>query len=334
MLIGTNSAIRLNALTSSEDMPGREGIERNRDGVQLSYVNQPTDSLSFTGDVYYLNAEDKPDLGSYFDRDAGEPLTDIPVYAQDEDFMNSEVKTFTLRTEYDISDNVRFYNATRFGKTKNEYITTGLSGATRADTDPTAPGESTLTLSNHQGWQDVDYVTTQFNLFWDTSLAGTEHRFVLGFEYTDESVDNGVFDVDYANDTNCLTDGRRGVSNSFCITDANGNLADDINSIMGKEITRGEADALFDIETYSLYAMDTFELTDALNVFFGVRLDSYDYTNQTSTEIFEFSDELYNGHFGLVYEVSENGNVYASYSTATNINGGESDLGANCLIKL
>lgn len=325
-----DSAIRLNALTSSEDMPGREGIERNRDGVQLSYVNQPTDSLSFTGDVYYLNAEDKPDLGSYYDRDAGEPLTDIPVYAQDEDFMNSEVKTFTLRTEYDISDNVRFYNATRFGKTENEYVTTGLSGATRADTDPTAPGESTLTLSNHQGWQDVDYVTTQFNLFWDTSLAGTEHRFVFGFEYTDESVDNGVFAVDYANDTNCLTDGRRGVSNSFCITDANGNLADDINSIMGKEITRGEADALFDIETYSLYAMDTFELTDALNVFFGVRLDIYDYTNQTSTEIFEFSDELYNGHFGLVYEVSENGNVYSSYSTATNINGGESDLGANC----
>ena len=89
-------------------------------------------------------------------------------------------------------------------------------------------------------------------------------------------------------------------------------------------------DALYDIETYSLYAMDTFELTEALDVFFGLRIDSYDYSNQTSSELYEFSDELYNGHAGLVYEVSEHGNIYASYSTATNINGGESDLGANC----
>ena len=80
------SAVRLNGLYSSEDKPGREGIERDREGVQLSYVNQPTDRLSFTGDIYYLNAEDIPDLGSYYDRDAGYPLEDIPVYAQDRRF--------------------------------------------------------------------------------------------------------------------------------------------------------------------------------------------------------------------------------------------------------
>ena len=325
-----NSGIRINALTASEDKPGREGIERNRDGIQLSYVNQPTDRLSFTGDIYYLNAKDKPDLGSYYDRDAGEPLKDIPVYAQDEDFLNSEVTTFTLRTEYDISDTVRFYNATRVGKTQNEYVTTGMSGTTRDATDPDAPGADTLRLSNHQGWQDVDYVTTQFNVFWDTQFAVFEHQWVFGFEYTQESVDNGVFNMGYNNDTNCLTAGRRGVSENYCIIDGNGGLVDSINSIMSKTYIRGNVDALFDIETYSLYAMDTLALTDALDVFFGVRVDSYDYTNQTTTERFDFSDELYNGHLGLVYKVTENGNLYASYSTATNINGGESDLGANC----
>lgn len=328
--LSEDSAIRLNGLVSSEDKPGREGIERDRNGLQLSYVNQPTDRLSFTGDIYYLDAQDKPDLGSYFDRDAGYPLEDIPVYAQDEDFMNSEVTTFTLRTEYEISDNVRFYNATRVGNTENEYVTTGMSATTRDATDPEAPGAYALRVSNHQGWQEVDYITTQFNLFWDTQFAGLEHKFVFGFEYTDESVDNGVFSVDYANEATCLTGGRRGVSETYCITDADGNLVDNINSIMGKQITRGDADALYDIETYSLYAMDTFELTEALDVFFGVRIDSYDYSNQTSSDLYEFSDELYNGHFGLVYEMSEHGNIYASYSTATNINGGESDLGANC----
>ncbi|MCU7553445.1 TonB-dependent receptor [Alteromonas sp. ASW11-19] len=325
-----NSAIRLNGLLASEDKPGREGIERDRDGLQLSYVNHPTDDLSFTGDVYYLNAKDKPDLGSYFDRDAGQPLEDIPVYAQKEDFMESEVTTFTLRTEYDISDNVRFYNATRIGNTENAYVTTGMSGTTRADSDPLAPGADTLRISNHHGWQDVGYLTTQFNLFWDTTFAGFDHQLVFGFEYTDEAVDNGVFNVGYANQANCLTRGRRGVAESYCITDANGDLVKDITSLMGKVISRGDTDAQYDIETYSLYSMDTFAVTEALDVFFGLRVDSYDYSNQTSAELYTFADELYNGHLGLVYALSDLGNIYASYATATNINGGESDLGANC----
>jgi Outer membrane receptor for monomeric catechols len=77
-----------------------------------------------------------------------------------------------------------------------------MRGTNRDATDPTAPGAYTLSLSNHQGWQEVDYVTTQFNLFWDTAFAGLDHRFVFGFEYTDESVDNGVFNMDYTNPSN------------------------------------------------------------------------------------------------------------------------------------
>lgn len=39
---------------------------------------------------------------------------------------------------------------------------------------------------------------------------------------------------------------------------------------------------------------------------------------------------LFNGFGSLSYKLDENANVYVSYGTATNINGGESDLGANC----
>ncbi len=330
----SDSAVRINGLYADEDKPGREDIERERTGAQLSYVIHPTDKLSFIGDVYYLDAQDRPDLGSYYNRDTGHPLEDIPVYAQDEDFLNSEVTTFTLRTEYELSDTLRFYNATRAGKTENEYITTGMSGTTRADTDPTAPGVDTLNLSTHQGWQDVDYVTTQFNLFWDTPFLGLDHRLVFGFEYTDESVDNGTFAIENGNPGNCLVSGRRGVSEGYCITDGSNSLIDNIGGLINRSYQRADADALYDIETYSFYVMDTVALTDSLDAFFGLRSDSYDYTNATSgrsgDEVYAFSDDLFNGHLGLVYALSETGNIYASYSTATNINGGESDLGANC----
>jgi catecholate siderophore receptor len=323
-------AVRLNGLTAQEDKPGREGISRDRNGVQLSGVYETTDALSFIADVYHIKAEDVPDLGSYFDQTTRKPLEDIPVYAQEGDFLDSEVTTFTLRTEYELNSDITLYNATRVGHTENGYITTGMGGTTRADTDATAPGASTLTLSTHQGNQDVDYVSTQFNLFWNTKIFGFNNKLVFGLEYTDENVDNGVYTITNNNPTNCTTNGRRGVSESYCIIDGDGNTVDNISQLMGRSYVDGGSDAVYDIETVSAYMMDNVELTEQLSMFYGLRLDSFDYSNDTTSALYEYSDTMYNYNFGLVYDLSEDANIYANYSTATNINGGESDLGANC----
>ena len=327
--------LRVNGLLADEDKPGREGISRERNGVQLSAVFEPTSDLSFIADGYYLDAKDVADLGSYFDQSTREPISDIPVYAQESDFLNSEVLTFTLRTQYDINDNLTFYNATRVGKTENGYITTGARGTTRSESDPVAPGVDTLTLSTHQGNQEVDYISTQFNLFWNTQILGMENKFVFGLEYTDQQVDNGVYDIEFANETNCITAGRRGDSGAYCMLDGDGNPVDNIDRLMGRTYTKGINDAEYQIETISAYFMDTVALTDDLELFFGVRQDSFDYQNDTSSSrngdvLYEYDDSMFNGHLGLVYSITDEGNIYANYSTATNINGGESDLGASC----
>ncbi|MCL1066050.1 TonB-dependent receptor [Shewanella olleyana] len=333
--ISDTVGVRVNGLLSDEDKPGREGISRERNGVQLSAVFEPSSDLSFIADGYYLDAKDVADLGSYFDQTTREPISDIPVYAQESDFLDSEVMTFTLRTEYDINDNLTFYNATRVGKTENGYITTGVRGTTRSDTDLEAPGADTLTLSTHQGNQEVDYISTQFNLFWNTQILGAENKFVFGIEYTDQQVDNGVYDIAYTNETNCITAGRGGDSGAYCILDGDGNTVDNIDKLMGRTYTKGNNDAEYQIETVSAYFMDTVALTEDLELFFGVRQDSFDYQNDTSSSrngdiLYEYDDTMYNGHIGLVYSITDEGNIYANYSTATNINGGESDLGASC----
>ena len=332
--LSENSAVRINALTSDKDKPGREGASSERNGVQLSGVYLPTSNLSFIADGYYLDAEDVSDLGSYFNRDTREPVEDIPVYAQDEDFLKSKVKTFTLRTEYEVNDNVSIYNATRYGETSNGYITTGARGTARADSDPTAPGAATVSLSSHNGYQDVHYASTQFNLFLNTELFGLENNFVFGFEYTDETVKNGTYKLGYANPTNCVTNGRRGASDSFCIVDGTGNYIDNIDQVMGRTYEDNGLDSINDIETISFYMIDTLHVTDKLDVYYGFRADSFDFDGETirngvSTP-YIYSDTMYNGNIGVIYDFSEDVNVYANYSTATNINGGESDLGANC----
>src|SRR5690606_12790866 len=67
----------------------------------------------------------------------------------------------------------------------------------------------------------------------------------------------------------------------------------------------------------------------------GVRLDHFDYVNKVTasdgaTTKFDYSDTLWNGHAGLVYKITDHANVYLTYSSASEINGGESDVGGNC----
>lgn len=332
--IATNFATRINLLSAQEDAPNRSGIARSREGALLSGLYDNADDLRVYADAYYLRAEDTPDLGSYFDSAAREPVENIPVYAQNEDFLDSEIFALTLRSEYDISPTLKFYNATRFGKTNNAYLSTGARGTTRAETDASAPNADTIVLSTHQGWQDVDYFATQFNLFWDINTGGIEHNLLFGLEISDENVDNGVYDISYNNPSNCLTEGRRGVSESYCLLDGSGDLFADPQNIIGRDVARGASDALFSATTIAVYAMDTMTISDDWQVFLGLRQDRIDYSNDVLSRgdalDYAYKDNVYNGHIGLVYSLMEDANIYATYSTATNINGGESDLGANC----
>ncbi|MGS2720718.1 TonB-dependent receptor [Paraglaciecola aestuariivivens] len=332
--VSTNFATRINLLSTQEQAPNRENISRSRDGLLLSGLYDNLDDLRVYTDFYYLKAQDTPDLGSYFDQASRSAVADIPVYAQQEDFLDSEVWAFTVRSEYQINDNLKFYNATRLGKTSNGYLSTGAIGTVRADEDPIAPGQNTISLSTHQGWQEVDYFASQFNLFWDLSHNQVEHQILVGAEFSDEQVNNGVYNLNYTQASNCLTSGRRGVSASYCLLDGAGELYPNAQSLMGREFSQGDSDALFSAKTIAAYVMDTITFNQDWQAFVGLRIDNIDYSNDVVSRgdalSYAYRDNFYNGHLGVVYRLSDDANLYATYSTATNINGGESDLGANC----
>lgn len=329
-------AVRANLLYADRDVPDREPASRERIGAALSVAYQVSDAFNIVADYYYLDAEDKPDLGTYIDRNSGRPVDDIPVYLQKQDFLESEVEVATLRLGYQFNDTVRLENATRYGTTDNGYVATGARGTTRDATDPIAPGAATISLSTHQGWQEVEYWVNQSNLYVDTTLAGMLHRFVFSVEYSDLSVLNGTYDVTNTGATNCLVPGRSGVSSAYCILDGAGNTVPDVDTLMGRQISKDDFDSDYNVETLSLAVMDTIEIADQWTLFLGLRVDQFDYKNDvvgrgaTVPDTWAYDDTLWNGNVGLVYQITEQGNVYLNYSTATNINGGESDVGANC----
>ncbi len=327
-------AARVNLLYKFEDVPDRNPADRKRWGAAVSGLYEFSDRLEVVADYYYLNAKDDPDLGTYIVPNGGSPVGSIPVYTQDEDFLNTEVHTGTFRIRYAANDWLNIHNATRYGTTDNGYVVTGARGTTRAPGDPFAPGAPTISLSTHQGWQEVDYLVNQTNLFADFSVLNMDHQALFSIEYSDLGVRNGVYNVTNNGTTNCVTAGRGGASPGFCLLDAGGNTVSQVDDLLQRQIQRGSFDSDYDIETVSVALMDTIDLTDQWSLFLGVRLDSFDYNNVVvsrgvSTR-YAYSDELWNGHAGLVYQFIPSANVYFTWSTSANINGGESDVGGNC----
>ncbi len=327
-------AIRANFLYGKEDVPDRAPADRERKGVAISGLYIPTDELEIVLDYYGLDARDTPDMGSYLTGTAPnrKPAKDVPVYAQKQDFLESDVDTVTARVKYFFNSDVRLTNITRKGTADNGYVVTGARGTFTGVNNPGGV-YATATLSSHHGWQEVDYFANQTNLFINKEIAGLNHEFILSAEYTDHSVLNGVYNLT-SSGQNCIT-GTGSTLNSWCISGVDGKTVAGLNNIMNRKIAKGNWDIDWAVKATSISAMDTVDLNDSWTVFAGVRSDRFDFdmgtqnTNTLAKNQYDYSDSLINGHVGITYDINEEANVYLSFASASDINGGESDVGTS-----
>lgn len=332
--LGSRAALRTNLLHGYEEVPDRDPADRERDGAALSLLLQPTEQFAVHADYYYLDAAGSTDLGTYIVPGGGDPVDDLAPYLQDEDFLVTRTNIGTLRAEFDSESGWRIVNAARRGSVENGYVLTGARGGLRNPNDP-AGAVPTISLSTHQGWQEVDYLVDQLNVLKDAEFGGREHSFVFGAEYARLDVLNGNYTVTNNGTRNCRTGGGAGTPN-FCMLDANGALVPNLSSLLQRQIVRSFYDADYHIDTLAVYALDSFEITDRLNATIGLRWEEFDYRNvlrspaSGALTVYDYGDDLWNGNAALSYEINEQGNVYLAYATAADINGGESDVGGSC----
>lgn len=337
-VVNDNVALRANLLYSYEQVPDRDPADRERKGVALSGLFRINDRLDVLVDYYGLRANDNPDLGSYLVGTIPNrtPAKNVPVYAQNQDFQSSDVDTVTARVKYRIDDSMRITNTTRFGKSDNGYVVTGARFNTTASNNP-AGVYSTATLSTHQGWQEVEYFANQTNLHWNKQIAGLKHEFIFGLELTDHKVLNGIYNVANSGQ-NCFTPLQGGALptaiNSWCLSDANGATVNNLNTVMNRQISKGTWDQDWQARAIGLSLMDTVNLSERWTAFAGLRHDRSTISLKTQntgtgaiTGDYDYTDGMWNGHLGLSYKVLPEAIVYATYATAQDLNGGESDVG-------
>ncbi len=336
---GENFALRANVLYGDEGVPDRAPASRSRTGVAISGLWEINKDLSLTLDYYGLRTKDKsPDLGFYLTGIVPNrlPATNVPVYAQANDFLESDVDTVTARVNWKIAPSLSLSSLTRYGKSSNAYVTTGASSATRYNGATGAEYTTGVLDNGHTGWQEVDYFAHQSNLRWDKELMGLKHEFIFGAEYTDHKVVSGNYGLTNTGAFNCKKTAGVGANNGYCFTDSSGVAVGNLNNLAGRQSVRQSWNQDWQVKTIALTAMDTVDLTERLTAFGGVRADYFDLSlirrnNLTgvNTGDYAYNDTLVNGHVGLSYKVLPKLIVYGSVASAQDINGGEADSGTS-----
>lgn len=331
--VSDSVALRANALFDSEDVPGREPASRKRLGAALSALLKPASNFSVVIDYYHLTAHDYPDLGSYFTAAGGTVVRDVPVYTQQGDFVRSSVNALTTRLKWNLSDTIRIENAARYGQAHNGYVTTGARNATLYGTATNVPSID----NGHNGWQRIEYLVDQLNVFADLKLAGMKHALILGGEASHNKVVNGIYAITNSGARNCAT-GSSATLNAWCVLPT----TTDVSTLLGRTYALGAWNTDWQVDTVSAYVMDTVDVARWLTLFGGARLDHYDFNLNTQTvssatgaatsavSHYAYAGNLWNYHAGVSLKPGDDGQFYFAFGTATNINGGESDVGTNC----
>lgn len=314
--INDDLAVRLNALYSDAETPGRAPAGEQRQGLLLSGRYTPSDNLRIDADYYRLRADDRADTGIFITRDANRVFSGFDNAVQyvgqnGLDFQKTEADVATLTIDAHLSEQLRLENKSRYGTSSNEYIITGSRSS-----------NGQYVLRHFTGWQENQYLGNQTNLIFDQmGDNGQRNTIIAGIELARENVDIGSYSL------NTNVNGATSVAiNPY---------DPDRNAWQGS-VTRNSPKSEMSLDTVSLYLMDTLTLNPEWALSGGVRYDSFDYslkaaaTNTLAATTYAYQDSFVNGQLGVVYSPWEQGNLYLSWSTSSNINGGEADAGTNC----
>lgn len=330
-VISDDLAVRSNLLVADRDVPDREGATESRQGAAVAVEWQATDALKVNADYYYQKGEDVPDGGVPWDSVKGEPVSGSHFYGQKgRDFWDTSSNIATLSLEYELSDDITLVNQTRYGRTSNEYVVTipglravdengdAVQGDIGADTDGVF-----VSASSQNRNQDTRYIGNQTNLLWDMELGGKEHNVVLGFEVSREEAKN----LPYTDSVRSPNAGDPDNPNNNAWIEEGGTLT-----------ANPDRYAELEVDTWSIYLLDTVRLNQSWELFGGLRVDHFDYGVVSGATAYEGStdgklrnqDTFLNMHFGVVFSPWENGNVYATYATSSNPSGEQLDAFTNC----
>lgn len=331
--LSETAAVRVNLLKQDAGVAGRDKVENNYEGVAASLglglgtdtrihlntlsVRQsgiPDGGISTIGLDGYYNAIFATGALAGQKPDAVERSN---FYGSTNDKNDVNANMVTVRIEHDLADNVTIRNTSRYGRTKQDQILTGVGGVTFTPVN----NPDAWTASRSRQGKDVGnkILTNQTNLTASFDTGGVKHEVSGGIEFIYE---------------NQLTYTVGIPTGSPSQTPAN--LYNPKTSDVFQPVVRTGNKTEGETTTSAFYVLDTISFNEQWEISAGVRAENYHTRYDTLTRQAAVTppaqqtipvgtmvgasqkadDQLVSWKLGGVFKPSENGSIYVSYATS------------------
>ncbi len=321
-VISPTFSIRTGGLFQDANVAGRNYVTDDRWGGFVSTKWTPTNDIKITTNYVHTDLSGLPDFGVPWYRQGNTPVTEAGIPRQNwygfanRDFQTARQDFGTLIGEYKVTDSITLTSRTRAEHSLLAYIGTLPNSPNTVSSNPAA---WTFTASPQSRNQWVDILANQEEATFKFDTGSVKHNAAVGLEVSNERV--GI-------------DRYTGLASEAFGAGFNGNGAlagqsiyfptytllpfNNVPSLIGNP-TR------YNVDSKSLYVMDTANWRDTIILNGGVRYDGYDLRSSNNTASASVNSDFVNYNVGAVFKPMPIGSLYAAYATSTNPFGSELD---------
>ena len=157
--------------------------------------------------------------------------------------------------------------------------------------------------------------TFSYQVNGEFEMGDIVHNLIAGLEFIETSNDNDRYNADWTPDDNSDADTETFTISRLMVNRGSG-VNTSGNTTVNNYTTSINDKTLGDLSVVSAYLLDEIELTDSLDLVLGVRFDKMDYDVQDvkNSANYTDSDDTISPRAGIVFDVTDNTSLYASYS--------------------
>ena len=306
--IGKNQAFRINMFG--------ENLKNHRDyyygdsfGVNPTMKYLWGDGSTLDLSYEYLNQERFIDRGIPTGSDGKpvESLKDFVFGDPTENYSTHEAHIFKAIYEHELTDSL----SGRLSVSHSDHDK--LYQNFYASSYDAAAGS--VKLDGYLDTTQRETTTLSYQVNGEFEMGDIVHNLIAGIEFIETSNDNDRYNADWTPDDNSEAD-----TETFTISRLMVNRGSGVNSsgntTVNNYTTSINDKTLGDLSIVSAYLLDEIELTDSLDLVLGVRFDKMDYDvkDVKNSANYTDSDDTISPRAGIVFDVTDNTSLYASYS--------------------
>ena len=306
--IGDNQAFRINMFG--------ESLENHRDyyygdsfGVNPTMKYLLGDGSTLDLSYEYLNQERFIDRGIPTGSDGKpvESLKDFVFGDPTENYSTHEAHIFKAIYEHELTDSLS--GRLSVSHSDHDKLYQNLYASSYDD------AAGTVKLDGYVDTTQRETTTLSYQVNGEFEMGDIVHNLIAGLEFIETSNDNDRYNADWTPDDNADSDTET-FTISRLMVNRNSGVNSSGNTTVNNYTTSINDKTLGDLSVVSAYLLDEIELTDSLDLVLGVRFDKMDYDvkDVKNSANYTDSDDTISPRAGIVFDVTDNTAVYASYS--------------------